>query len=272
MQNEKTPYELGLTGEPLPEGSGWWKKLRHGRGIKKMAEYASVDAEFHASYKQRFEHVAQHAEGHNSEVFAILRSAAEIPESNRLPLKGYSQIEQDGQNSHQWVRLFSFGENPNDPSGTFHTPLARPMGSVHLDSLEWSHNGFTTPVRTLEVFASATADSEGALGDAQSTLVINRLKYDPDTLELDYDDTFTGAITVQIDPSGEVSSVERSSSSTTGKTSKADFYSATASERDQQELSISVDSLLKNLHASVTDTVLTYRSMHDELNETRSGL
>ena len=251
MIKKPSAYELGLTGTPLPDSANAWERWRHKRGAKEQLANTAIDLAFEQGYRREFESVAESAEGLNADIRAILRTAAEIPEPKQTPLKGYTMVNEDGTSSKELLRHFSFGEAPKK----FHTPLVRQPGILHLDSLNWSHYGFTTPIKTISLYSHTPRNSDGSpkLGETTSTIEINSITYDPDTLRLDSADTFTGAVRLEIDADGEVTQVRRSSSSATGGVI-------------QEQALINTESFLEDLHSAATDTVLAYRM--DDFDET----
>ena len=247
MEHRLTSYEKALNGAPLPESASWWQRFQYGRGLREMARISTYEAEENTRTLRAFEAITNQAQGLNKPIFEIIRSAAEIPQpTHRTPLKGYTMATHKGERAHHWVASLSFGNTPIDPEGKFHTPVTKPLGTTYLDSLDWAHYGFAAPVNTVTIHAQAHITSEGAFTFPTSSLVINRLDYNPDTLELDDSDTFTGSLQLEIDEQGAVKSVQRTSSSYTG-------FSEVEHSR------INIASLLTEIKSAVDDTVLTYR-------------
>ena len=219
--------------------------------MRRMAKIATYEAEENSRILRSFEKITDSAQGLNCPLFEIIRSAAEIPQpTTRTPLAGYTLTTAEGVRTKEWVTALSFGSNDIDPEAKFHTPLTKKLGAIRLDSMNWAHYGFTTPVRTILINSHARINEHGALERPTSTVIINQLRYDPDNLTLDDADIFTGSLYLDINQQGEVATIKRTSTSYTGF-------------KEEKRSLVTIEPFLTDLKRAVDDTVLTYRQ--DEL-------
>ncbi|TAL14674.1 hypothetical protein EPN95_02100 [Patescibacteria group bacterium] len=211
-----------------------------------------------AARRQEFQEMLAHATGINKQALEIIQTANEIPTKSTYGPLGTTWTDADGNKRLQQARSFSFGENPQDPSPGIRTPLVQDNGTiiVHLDSYDWSHNGFRSPLQnaTITVETPFTEDASGnrQYGATESDIKLNDQPYDPDTLVLDYDDNFTGKIQGHVNGEGHMT-VERSSSSTTGMV-----------KMKPEDITFDVAGILDKLHSAVASTVLAYREIADQ--------
>lgn len=242
-------YNDGANGEPLADNARHLPRFAHLRGEKAFARIALIGQQEHAQKMAEFREVMGNARGLNKKVIEIIETDANIPNQAKSDvLRSYRFRDENGVYSSQWT-IPPLGLGDRGETATYNTPLVRDIGRVHLDNIHWAHNGFNIPVRSFGVTVSAIRRIDGTLGDVTSNIDINPPHYDPDNVQLDYNDDFTGGIRIAIDANGQIEKIERSSSSSTGYVTE-----------DLSDASINFGTLLEQVHAAVTDTVLAYRT------------
>lgn len=249
LQQFKQAYDSGANGETLPDDATHLPRFAHRRGEKAFARIALIGQQEQTQRITEFREAKDNARGFNKKIIEIIETDANIPNQSKSDLlRGHGYRDENGVKTTQWT-IPSLGMGDKSETSKYNTPLVRDIGRVHLDNIHWSHNGFNTPVHSFGVTVSAIREHDGTFDDVTSAITINTQRYDPDTAELDYNDDFTGGIRIAIDAHGKIEKIERSSSSSTGYVTE-----------DLSDVSLNFETLLEQVNAAVSDTVLAYRT------------
>lgn len=202
-----------------------------------------------ASKRAEFEQMKQHAEGYNKAVLDIFEAALAIPsptEHRPLGVTWVKPIEGDTPYIQQ-VRAFSVGDTTGLPLQSIYEPLATDLGSLHIDSPNWGHNGYFAPIRRVIVDVEAPLLGDSAIGSPRTILTFNEKTYDPD--KNTEPEEFDGSVRVTVDQDGKIATIERHTKYQTGWTAD-----------DLKTTKVNLDEVLKNLHSSVVTTAKTYQT------------
>lgn len=211
----KTAYDNAVNGEPLEPGSGPLKRTAHYLGRRALNQITAEDEALKNEQFDRFNSVIEDSKGINKLALKILEAAAKIPhQASTSPLAGVKMNYGDVSN-HSWNNHLSFGPD-QDPSRTHKTPLLPQVQPLILDSPEWLHEPLRIPVDNLSIMVSATTPEDVTKSAINTTLIFNTREYDPEDLDLDGIDTFTGGVKIEIDSEGSIASLSMTKSGSSG--------------------------------------------------------
>lgn len=249
----KTTYDNAINGKPLEPGSGPLKRAAHYLGQRALSQITAEDEALKNEQFNRFNDALENSKGINKLALGILATAAKIPhQASTNPLAG-TKMNYGDETKHSWNNHLSFGPD-QDPSRAHKTPLLPQVQPLILDSPKWLHEPLRIPIDNLSIMVSTTTPEDNTKNtiNTNTTMIFNTREYDPESLDLDNLDTFTGGVKIEIDSDGLIAGVEMTKSGSTGY-----------SEEDPNLITTNLSEFLGSVLTAAESTARAYENIPD---------
>ncbi|MDQ3159204.1 MAG: hypothetical protein M3P98_03680 [bacterium] len=248
MKKIKEAYKRGQSGDSGEDVTGRAARAAHRLGKASFESMEKLDKALHDSKSEQLDQAKKEAVGPTKKALEIIGASDGIPhQSASKPSWGQDVIEDTGDRKRQWSASFVKGV-PKDPSRPGNTPLVEDLGTVRIDSTDWSHNGFHTLIDNFSLVVESGVDDNGEAREPRTTVWINTREYHMDDRDLDKE--HAEGMRLDFDPSGELVALGLTRPGSTGYT-----------DEDVSKVTTNMDEVLGTVLGSVNATAQEYQKI-----------